>query len=103
MATPCARLHFVREPVRNGGGGRPLNRSLERMKNHHGTPKEDPGNWQQPPFEWRRAWWGAAAGVAIVLVAQLLDGSPWWWLAVPFAAVFAGLPFGGPNPNMTGD
>ena len=76
---------------------------LERMQNDRDNSERGAGEWRQPPFEWRRAWWGAVAGVVIAVLAQLLSGSAWWWLAVPFAGVFAGLPFGGPNPNMTGD
>ena len=32
MATPCARLQFVRGPVRNGSGGRPFNGIVRRQR-----------------------------------------------------------------------
>jgi len=49
-------------------------------------------------YEWGRMWWGAAIGVAISIVGQLMGATAWLWLTVPFLAVFAGLPFGSNGP-----
>jgi hypothetical protein len=34
-------------------------------------------------FSWRGTFSGGVIGMAIGVVAHLLDASPWWWLAVP--------------------
>jgi len=43
-----------------------------------------------PPYKWRRGLVGAAVGVAVGVVAYLLDASAWWWvsIAVGLAAGF---------------
>jgi hypothetical protein len=73
------------------------------MANHRGTSdspaSSDIDEEAQPPFNWRRAWWGAAIGVAVAIFGQFMGGSSWWWLAVPACGIFGGLPFGGKNPN----
>jgi hypothetical protein len=36
----------------------------------------------EPPYKWRRGLTGAAIGVAVSVLAHVLDASPWWWLSV---------------------
>jgi hypothetical protein len=38
-------------------------------------------------FSWRGTFSGGVIGVAIGVVAHLLDASPWWWLAVPLCVL----------------
>jgi len=44
-----------------------------------------PTSWRKSNdrLNWRRALYGAIAGVVVAAVAFLLDASSWWWLAVP--------------------
>ena len=52
-----------------------------------GDSKKEPGT----PFNWRRAAWGAAGGVLVGLLSFAMDGTPWWWLAVPVLGLGVGL------------
>ena len=53
-------------------------------------PPEDapPAAWSRESFRWLPALVGAAVGLAIGVVAHLVDATPWLWLAAPLGLGF---------------
>jgi hypothetical protein len=44
----------------------------------------------QRGFSLQESLSGAAIGIAVALLAFMLDASPWWWLAVPVGLLLGG-------------
>jgi len=61
-------------------------RTLERMSRTPLIPPHEapPASWERADdrFNWKLAVIGAVAGGLVGVVAFLLKGSPWWWVAV---------------------
>jgi len=56
------------------------------------VPPEEapPSAWRKRGFNLQASLSGAAIGIAVALVAFMLDASPWWWLAVPVGLLLGG-------------
>jgi hypothetical protein len=63
------------------------------MMNSLMPPREPPREQAGSGFSWRRGLIGAGVGALAGLVAQFLEWSPWWWLAVPAGFLLASSSF----------